>query len=81
MKTPSFQSIRATAAKAGLDWFLLALIGMIGLAYLFPGPGIYEGPVSSWLRTFGTVLRAALLTVVYTGSIQSATNDVVTYAR
>lgn len=42
----SFQSIRATAAKAGLDWFLLALIGMIGLAYLFPGPGMYEGTLS-----------------------------------
>ncbi len=29
--------------RAGLDWFLLALLGMIGLAYLWPEPGIQEG--------------------------------------
>jgi len=57
MKSPSFQSIRSTAAKAGLDWFLLALIAMIGLAYLFPGPGIYEGPVSlDTVTTYGVSL-------------------------
>jgi solute carrier family 10 (sodium/bile acid cotransporter), member 7 len=33
-------------ARAGLDWFLLALIGMIGLAYLWPTPGVMEGPLS-----------------------------------
>ncbi|MFD1141571.1 bile acid:sodium symporter family protein [Larkinella insperata] len=42
----SFSSISALAARAGLDWFLLALLGMIGLAYLWPTPGIQEGPFS-----------------------------------
>ncbi|RAJ95738.1 sodium/bile acid cotransporter 7 [Larkinella arboricola] len=42
----SFSSISALAARAGLDWFLLALLGMIGLAYLWPEPGIQEGPFS-----------------------------------
>ncbi|MGA0555612.1 bile acid:sodium symporter family protein [Larkinella sp. VNQ87] len=39
-------SLRSLAARAGLDWFLLALLGMIGLAYLWPEPGIQEGPFS-----------------------------------
>jgi sodium/bile acid cotransporter 7 len=34
------------AGRAGLDWFLLALLCMIGLAYLWPTPGILEGPFS-----------------------------------
>jgi sodium/bile acid cotransporter 7 len=34
------------AGRAGLDWFLLALLSMIGLAYLWPTPGIQEGPFS-----------------------------------
>ncbi|GAB3261610.1 bile acid:sodium symporter [Larkinella harenae] len=34
------------AARAGLDWFLLALLGMIGLAYVWPEPGTLEGPFS-----------------------------------
>lgn len=42
----SFSSIRTVAARAGLDWFLIALLGMIGLAYLWPEPGIQEGPLS-----------------------------------
>lgn len=42
----SFATLRATAAKAGLDWFILALLGMIGLAYWLPGPGNYDGAVS-----------------------------------
>lgn len=42
----SFNTLRGIAAKAGLDWFLFALIGMIGLAYLFPAPGNYDGPIS-----------------------------------
>ncbi|MDX5348339.1 MAG: bile acid:sodium symporter, partial [Hymenobacteraceae bacterium] len=33
-------------AKAGFDWFLPALIGMIGLAYLWPEPGVQQGPLS-----------------------------------
>ncbi|WP_234734652.1 bile acid:sodium symporter family protein [Tellurirhabdus bombi] len=42
------------AARAGLDWFLLALLGMIGLAYLWPTPGIQEGPFSlSELANYG----------------------------
>ncbi|MCJ8164853.1 bile acid:sodium symporter [Pontibacter sp. E15-1] len=34
------------AARAGLDWFLLVLVGMIGLAWLFPEAGIDREPVS-----------------------------------
>jgi len=34
-----------TAKKAGLDGFMLALISMIGLAYLWPYPGMPESPV------------------------------------
>lgn len=53
----SFSTLRNTAAKVGLDWFLLALIGMIGLAYLFPQPGNYDGPVSlGTITTYGVSL-------------------------
>ena len=45
--TLSFNTIRNTAAKAGLDWFLLALISMIGLAYLFPQAGNFVD-VNPW---------------------------------
>ena len=34
-----------TAKKAGLDGFMLALISMIGLAYLWPYPGMKKSPV------------------------------------
>ncbi|GAB3830074.1 hypothetical protein GCM10028895_45660 [Pontibacter rugosus] len=34
------------AARAGLDWFLLALISMIVLAYLWPEGGIDREPLS-----------------------------------
>jgi sodium/bile acid cotransporter 7 len=55
--TLSLSTLRATAAKAGLDWFILALIGMIGLAYFFPGPGNYEGPISlGKVTTYGVSL-------------------------
>lgn len=37
--------ILETAKKAGLDGFMLALISMIGLAYLWPYPGMKESPV------------------------------------
>jgi sodium/bile acid cotransporter 7 len=33
------------AKKAGLDGFMLLLIGMIGLAYIWPEPGMSESPV------------------------------------
>lgn len=41
-------------ARVGLDWFILALLGMIGLAKLWPEPGIQEGIVSlSAIATYG----------------------------
>lgn len=55
--TLSFSTLRATAAKVGLDWFILALIGMIGLAYFLPQPGNYEGPISlGKVTTYGVSL-------------------------
>ncbi|WP_207801976.1 bile acid:sodium symporter family protein [Pontibacter arcticus] len=36
----------ATAARFGLDWFMLALVSMILLAYLWPNGGIDREPVS-----------------------------------
>jgi sodium/bile acid cotransporter 7 len=42
------------AGKAGLDGFLLALIGMIGLAYLYPAPGMKSSPVPlAEIATYG----------------------------
>ncbi|TXK48611.1 bile acid:sodium symporter [Pontibacter qinzhouensis] len=38
--------VGALAARVGLDWFLLALLAMIGLAYLWPEFGIDREPVS-----------------------------------
>lgn len=38
--------VGALAARAGLDWFLLALISMIGLAYLWPEFGLDREPIS-----------------------------------
>ncbi|WP_262914595.1 bile acid:sodium symporter family protein [Pontibacter vulgaris] len=38
--------LAATAARFGIDWFLLALISMIILAYLWPQIGIDREPVS-----------------------------------
>jgi len=38
--------VGALAARAGLDWFLLALIGMIVLAYLWPQVGVDQEPLS-----------------------------------
>jgi sodium/bile acid cotransporter 7 len=34
-----------TAKRAGLDGFMLALISMIGLAYIWPFPGMQDSPV------------------------------------
>lgn len=42
-QTSSFAAIRSLAVRAGLDWFLLALLSMIGLAYLWPAPGVQKG--------------------------------------
>lgn len=42
------------AQKAGLDGFLLALIGMIGLAYVWPYPGMKTSPVPlNEIATYG----------------------------
>ncbi|UFH52353.1 bile acid:sodium symporter family protein [Spirosoma sp. KNUC1025] len=44
-------------ARVGLDWFILALLAMIGLAKLWPGPGIQEGLFTiSSLATYGVSL-------------------------
>ncbi|CAG4990785.1 hypothetical protein DYBT9275_00612 [Dyadobacter sp. CECT 9275] len=46
--------IFSTAKKAGLDGFLLALLGMIVLAYLWPSPGMKSSPVPlSEISTYG----------------------------
>ncbi|UZR97751.1 bile acid:sodium symporter family protein [Chondrinema litorale] len=43
--------------RVGLDWFVFALLGMIGLAYIFPAPGIAEGPFSmSSIAEYGVIL-------------------------
>jgi sodium/bile acid cotransporter 7 len=50
-------SLRSLLARAGLDWFILALLAMIGLAKLLPEPGIQEGPFSlSSLASYGVSL-------------------------
>jgi sodium/bile acid cotransporter 7 len=47
-------SLGTLLARVGLDWFILALLAMIGLAKLWPGPGIQEGPFSlSSLANYG----------------------------
>jgi solute carrier family 10 (sodium/bile acid cotransporter), member 7 len=40
------KQLNALLARVGLDWFILALLGMIGLARLWPGPGVQTGPFS-----------------------------------
>lgn len=48
------RSLSTLLARVGLDWFILALLAMIGLARLWPGPGIQEGPLSlSALASYG----------------------------
>ncbi|GAB2536110.1 bile acid:sodium symporter family protein [Spirosoma aerophilum] len=39
-------SLGSLLARVGLDWFILALLAMIGLAKLWPDPGVQEGPFS-----------------------------------
>jgi sodium/bile acid cotransporter 7 len=54
MPNPSFRSL---LARAGLDWFIIALLSMIGLAKLWPQPGIQQGLFSlSSLATYGVSL-------------------------
>ncbi|WP_460501704.1 bile acid:sodium symporter family protein [Hymenobacter agri] len=47
----------ALLSRAGLDWFLLALLGVVGLAYLAPGLGSKASPVP-WhaITTVGVAL-------------------------
>lgn len=50
-------SLSSLLAKVGLDWFILALLGMVGLANLWPEPGIQQGPLSlSALAGYGVSL-------------------------
>ena len=43
--------------KFGFDWFVFTLLAMIGLAYIFPRPGITEGHFSlSSIAEFGVIL-------------------------
>ena len=50
-------SLNNLLTRAGLDWFILALLGMVGLAKLWPEPGIQQGPFSvSSLATYGVSL-------------------------
>ena len=50
-------SLGSLLARVGLDWFILALLAMIGLAKLWPGPGVQEGPFSlSSLASYGVSL-------------------------
>lgn len=39
-------SLATLLGRVGLDWFILALLGMIGLARLWPEPGMQTGPLS-----------------------------------
>lgn len=50
-------SLGTLLARVGLDWFILALLAMIGLARYWPGPGVQQGLLSlSSLATYGVSL-------------------------
>lgn len=50
-------SLGTLLARVGLDWFIFALLGMIGLARLWPEPGLGDGPLSlSALTNYGVSL-------------------------
>jgi sodium/bile acid cotransporter 7 len=50
-------SVSNLLARVGLDWFILALVAMIGVAKLWPEPGIQQGLLSvSSLATYGVSL-------------------------
>ena len=51
--TPTHNRLAALLARAGLDWFLLALIGVVALAYFQPSLGSKASPVP-W-KTITTV--------------------------
>jgi len=46
----------ALLSRAGLDWFLLGLLGVVGLAYFFPGAGSKASPVPWKALTTGGVM-------------------------
>jgi sodium/bile acid cotransporter 7 len=54
---PSSNRFAALLARAGLDWFLLALLGVVALAYWQPGLGSRTGVVP-WksITTVGVAL-------------------------
>ena len=41
-----WKKLSSLALKVGLDWFILAIIGMIALASIWPTPGIQKGFIS-----------------------------------
>ena len=45
MPTPPPNRLAALLARAGLDWFLLGLVGAVALAYCFPGAGSKASPL------------------------------------
>jgi sodium/bile acid cotransporter 7 len=49
--SPSPNRFAALLSRAGLDWFLLALLGVVGLAYWQPGLGSQASPVPWHLIT------------------------------
>lgn len=52
-----FSRFLALAKRAGLDGFIFALIGVMILAYLWPTPGVMEGPFSlSAIANYGVSL-------------------------
>ena len=57
MTQPAPSRFAALLARAGLDWFLLALIGVVALAYFQPGLGSQASPVP-WkiITTVGVAL-------------------------
>lgn len=52
---PNPARLSALLARAGLDWFLLALLGVVALAYLRPGLGSRASPVAWKALTTGGV--------------------------
>ncbi|WP_310395494.1 bile acid:sodium symporter family protein [Hymenobacter sp.] len=55
--TPAPNRFAALLARAGLDWFLLALMGVVALAYFQPGLGSKASPVPwTLITTVGVAL-------------------------
>ena len=57
MPQPAPNRFTALLSRAGLDWFLLALIGVVVLAYFQPGLGSKASPIP-WktITTIGVAL-------------------------